>query len=152
MNENQLTIVEVCEFEKPDLHEIDYLPDDINKVCKNRFFPTFEYRHVYDIQNTNISKDEEVNFTITHRSMDFKTEVYDLKKKARINGFIFNQTNKPTTKNYSNLSNTNIHFYLEHRIPKTNRHFFRILSQSRDYVQTHCNDLNISFHFACRIK
>ena len=30
------------------------------------------------------------------------------------------------------------------------RHFFKKLSQNRDYVQTHCNDLNNPFHFACR--
>ena len=30
------------------------------------------------------------------------------------------------------------------------RHFFRILSQIGYYVQTHCNDLNNPFHFACR--
>ena len=29
------------------------------------------------------------------------------------------------------------------------RPFFRKLSQSRDYVQTHCNDLNNPFHVAC---
>ena len=30
------------------------------------------------------------------------------------------------------------------------RHIFKILSQNRDYVQTHCNDRNDTFHFACR--
>ena len=30
------------------------------------------------------------------------------------------------------------------------RHFFEILSQNRDYVQTQCNNRNNPFHFACR--
>ena len=30
------------------------------------------------------------------------------------------------------------------------RHFFRKLSQNRVYIQTHCNNLNNPFHFACR--
>ena len=30
------------------------------------------------------------------------------------------------------------------------RHFFRILSQNPEYVQTHCNDRRNRFHFACR--
>ena len=25
-----------------------------------------------------------------------------------------------------------------------------IIAQNRDYIQTHCNDLNNPFHFACR--
>ena len=31
------------------------------------------------------------------------------------------------------------------------RQFFRIISQNPEYVKTHCKDINISFHFACRI-
>ena len=30
------------------------------------------------------------------------------------------------------------------------RLFFRKLSQNPEYIQTHCNDLNYLFHFACR--
>ena len=28
--------------------------------------------------------------------------------------------------------------------------FFRKLSQNHEYIQTHCNDRNNLFHFACR--
>ena len=31
-----------------------------------------------------------------------------------------------------------------------NRHFFKILSQNRDFVHTHCNGRNNPFLFACR--
>ena len=30
------------------------------------------------------------------------------------------------------------------------KHFLKILSQNRDYLQTHCNDRNNPFHFACQ--
>ena len=30
------------------------------------------------------------------------------------------------------------------------RLFFRRIAQNRDYIQTHCNDINNPFHFACR--
>ena len=30
------------------------------------------------------------------------------------------------------------------------RHFFRKQSQNLEYLQTHCNDLINTFHFACR--
>ena len=48
------------------------------------------------------------------------------------------------TKIYSNLS------HIKLRIPIMHRQFFKILSQNRDYVQTHCNDRNNPFHFACQ--
>ena len=30
------------------------------------------------------------------------------------------------------------------------RQFFKIFSQNRDYVQTHCNDRNNPFHSTCQ--
>ena len=84
MNVNQLTIVKEYEFDEPDIDEIEYLLDDNFKDCRNKYFHTLEYRLVYDINFTNISKHEEINFTITHRSMEFKTEFYGLKKKSKM--------------------------------------------------------------------
>ena len=124
MNKNQLTAVKEYECDKPDFHEIDYFLDDIIKDCRNKYFHTFENRLVYDIQFKNISDNEETNFTITHRSMEIKTEFYGLNKKiknARQRGFIFNQLNELTIKSYSNLSNINIHYYLKIRIPIMHR-------------------------------
>ena len=66
----------------------------------------------------------------------------------RTNGFIFNQINKITKKNYSHLSHINIHYYLKLQIPIMHRHFFRKLSQNPKYVQTHCNNRKNPFHFA----
>ena len=78
MNENQLTVVKECDFKKPDIHEIDYLPDDIIRDSRNRYFHTFEYTLFYDIEFTKNSNDEEVNFKNTRRSMEFKTEFYEM--------------------------------------------------------------------------
>ena len=67
----------------------------------------------------------------------------ELSKKLKIaqeNGFIFNQRNKITIKNYSNLSQMNIQYYLKLQIPIMHRHFFRKLSQNPEYVQTRSND------------
>ena len=39
---------------------------------------------LFMIFNENISKNEETNFTITHRSMECQTEFYGLSKKSKI--------------------------------------------------------------------
>ena len=84
MNENQTTIVKEYEYDKLDIHEVDYLLDDVIKDCRNKGFHTFEQRLVYDIKFTNNSNNEEVDFTIIHRSMEFKTEFYGLNKKSEM--------------------------------------------------------------------
>ena len=153
INKNKLFVVKEYKFDKTDIHEIDYLLDGVIKDCRRNYFHTFEYKLVYDINFTNISNNEEVNFAVTHRSMEFKTEFYGLNKKiknARENGYIFNQINKLTIKIYSNLSNINIQYHLRLGASPLHRQFFKKISKNRDYIQTHCNDLNNPFHFACR--
>ena len=44
----------------------------------------------------------------------------------------------------------NISYYLKHRIPMCHRLFFRRMSQSKEYIENFCNDINNPFHFACR--
>ena len=44
---------------------------------------------------------------------------------ARRNGFIFIQKLKLTTKNYSNLSQINIHYYVKLQLTIMHRHFFQ---------------------------
>ena len=148
----QLSVVKEYKFDKTDIHEIDYLLDNVIKDCRRNYFHTFEYKLVYDINFTNISNNEEVNLIITHRSMEFKTEFYGLNKKikyARQNGYIFNQINNFKIKILSNLSHINIHYHLRLGTPPLHRQFFINLLKNRDYIQTHCNDINNPFHFAC---
>ena len=100
------TVVKEFDFIKPDVHEIDSLLDDIFKDCRNKYFREFEYRLVSDIKFINISTNEEVNFTITQRSMQLKTEFHGLKEKiknAQRNGFIFNQVFKVTMKTVKSI-------------------------------------------------
>ena len=75
---NARTVVEEYDFNEPDIHEKDYLLEDITEDSRNKYFHTFEYRLVCEIKFTNISNNYEVNFTSTHRSMEFKTEFYGL--------------------------------------------------------------------------
>ena len=147
------TVVKQYDFNEPNVHEVEYLLDDIFIDCRNKYFHTFEYTLVYDIEFTNISNNEEINVTITHRSMEFKTEFYGLNKKikiARRNGFVFNQKSKITIKIYSILSNINLRYYLKLPVPMMHRKFFKILFQNGEYVKAHCNVVYNLFQFPYR--
>ena len=73
---NESSVIKENDFNESDIHEIDYLLDDTIKNCRVKYFRTTEYRLVYDNRFTNISKIEEFNFTITHRSIEFQEELY----------------------------------------------------------------------------
>ena len=86
---------------------------------------------------TNNSNYEEVDFTITHRSMEFKTDFYGLNKKikiARRNGFIINRLKKLTSNFFSSLSILNKRYHLNFRIPIVHRQVIKILTQNPEYV------------------
>ena len=68
---------------------------------------------------------------------------------VRERGYIFNRINELTIKIYSNFSHINIHYHLRLGASPLHRHFFKKISQNRDYIQTHCNDRRNTFHFAC---
>ena len=153
INKNKLFVVKEYKFDKKDIHEIDYLLDNVIKDCRRNYFHTFEYKLVYDINFTNISNNEEVNLIIAHKSMEFKTEFYGLNKKinnARRNGFKFNQINNFKIEIYSNLYHINIHYHLTLGASPLHRQFFKNLLKNRDYIRNHCNDRRNTFHFACR--
>ena len=152
-NENQVIVVKEYEFDKKDIHEIDYILDDVIKDCRKKYFHSFEYRIVYDLSFKKISNNEQTNFTVTHKSMEFKTEFYGLNKKiknARRNGFIFNQINNFKIEIYSNLSYINIHYHLTLGASPLHRRFFINLLKNCDYVINYCNDYRNPFHNACR--
>ena len=149
MNNNQLTIVKEYKFDKPHIQKIDSLIDNSIRDCHNKYFHTFDHICEYNLNFTNITNNETVNFTISDKSMG----MYELNKKltiARENGFKFIQINKLTIKIYSNLSNINIHYHLKLGASPLHRQFFIKISKNRDYIQTHCNDRKNPFHFACR--
>ena len=141
--------VKEYEFDKPLIHKIDSIIDNCIRDCHYKYFHTFDYVCEYDLNFTNITNNETVNFTISDKSMG----MYELNKKlslARENGYIFHQINNFKIKIYSNLSNINIHYHLRLGAPPLHRHFFRILLKNRDYIQTRCNNRRNPFHFACR--
>ena len=149
MDENQLTIVKEYEFDNPLITKIDFLIDNSIRDCHHKYFHTFDHICEYNLNFTNTSNNESVNFTNSDKSMG----LYELNKKltvARGNGVIFNQINNFKIKIYSNLSNINIHYHLLLGASPLHRQFFKKISQNRDYIQTHCNNRRNPFHFACR--
>ena len=82
--------------------------------------------------------------------MKFKSQFYASIKNQETKVLYFIKTLKLTIEIYSSLSNINIHYYLQHGIPKRHRQFFRKLSLNPELVKTYCNDLNNLFDFACR--
>ena len=147
MNENELYVVKEYKRDNPPITKIDSIIDSYYRDCHNKYFHTIIYVCIYDIKLTNITINEIINISISDESMN----LFELIKKltlARQRGFRFFHINKLTKKTYSHQRHINISYYLKHRIPIMHRQFLKILSQNRDYVQTHCFDRNIPFHFA----
>ena len=122
MNENQLTVDKEYEFDNPLIQKIDSLIDKTIRDCHDKYFHTFDHICEYNLNFTNTSNNESVNFTISNKNMG----MYELNKKltvARGNGYIFHQINKLTIKIYSNLSNINIHYHLRLGAPPLHRNF-----------------------------
>ena len=148
VSKNQLTIVKEYKFHKPLIQKIDSVIDNSIRDCHHKYFHTFDYVCEYDLNFTNITSNETVNFTISDKSID----MYESNKKvaiARERNFIFNQINKLTIKIYSNLQSINICYFLKHRIPICYRLFFRRISINKEYIENFCNDSNNPFQFAC---
>ena len=147
INENKLTVVKEYEYYNPIIQNIDFIINKCCRDCHNKYYHTFEDECVYDLNFTKITNNEIVNFTISDENLG----MYELNKKltlARERRFIFNHINKLTIKIYSNLSNINIHYHLILGASPLHRQFFMKLLKNRDYIQTHCNDLNNPFHHA----
>ena len=90
----------------PDIDKGIYILKDTIKDCRRKFFNSFEYRCVYDINFTNIAKNEDALLTITLGYMEFKSHFYGLTKKiksTRNNGFINKEIMTLTMKIYSSL-------------------------------------------------
>ena len=149
INEKKLTVVKECEFDNPLIQNIVSIINKCYRDCHHKCFHTFEYECVYDVNFTNVTNNEIVNFTISDKSMD----LYELNKKltlARERGCIYNQMKNFKIKFYSNLSHINIHYHLRLGAPPMHRQFFIKISKNKEYIQTHCNDRRNPFHFACR--
>ena len=149
MNENELYVVKEYIFDNPLITKIDSIIDDCYRDCHNKYFHTFDHICEYDLNFTNTTNNEIVNFTISDKGLN----LYELNKKltlARERGYIFNQINKLTIKILSNLSHINIHYHLTLGASPLHYRFFINVLKNRDYIQTHCNNRRNTFHFACR--
>ena len=69
LNDNQLTIVKEYEFDNPPTTRIDSLIDKSIRDCHSKYFHTFDHKCENDLNFTNITNNETVNFTISDRSM-----------------------------------------------------------------------------------
>ena len=149
INGIELTVVKQYEYDNILIQNIDSIINKCYRDCYYKYFHTFSYECVYDINFRNITNNEIVNLKIVGINM----RMYELNKKltiARKNSFKFKQINKLTIKIYSNLIYINIHYLLTFGAPPLHYRFFKNLLKNPDYIETHCNDMHNPFHFACR--
>ena len=69
MTENKLYLVKEFNFDNPLIQKIDSLIDSSIRDCHNKYFHTFDHVCEYDINFTNITNNESVNFTISDKNM-----------------------------------------------------------------------------------
>ena len=122
-NVNQLTIVKEYKVDNPLIQKIDSFIDISIRDCYHKYFHTVDYVCEYNINFTNITNNEKVNFTISDKNLG----MYELNQKlyiARQRGFIFIHINQLTIKIYSNLSNINIYYHLKLGASPLHRQFF----------------------------
>ena len=142
LNEN--IIFREYEIDNPLFQKIDSLIDNSIRDCNYKYFHTLDHICEYDIQLTNITNNESVNFTKSGKSMG----MYELNKKltiARENGFIFTQINKLTKKTYSILSHINIHYHLRLGAPPMHRQFFIKVSKKKNIFNLIAMTVEIHF-------
>ena len=68
---NENVIVKEYEFDNPLIQKIDCLIDNSFRDCHNKYFLTFDQICEYDLNVTNITNSESVNFTISDKSNGF---------------------------------------------------------------------------------
>ena len=76
MNENELYVVQDYKFDNRLITEIDFIIDKCYRDCHNKYFHTFKYECIYDINLTNITNNEIINLSTSDKSMG----LYELKK------------------------------------------------------------------------
>ena len=141
--ENKLYIVKKYEYDNPIIENIDFLIFESLEDCFYNYYHTFEYECIYDINFTN-----NTNLTISGKSLCF----FELNKKLNLlekRGYKFNYINNLKIHIYSNLIFINIHYILSTGAPVLYYKFFKNLLKNRNYIETHCNNINNPSHFAC---
>ena len=88
LNQSQVTIVKEYEIDKPLIQNIDSIINKCYRDCHNKYFHTFENECVCDLNFSNYTNKESVNFTISDKNLG----IYELNKKitlARERGFLY---------------------------------------------------------------
>ena len=80
INENELKVVKEYEYYNPVITEIDSMIDKSIRDCHNKYFHTFDHICEYDLNFTNITNNEIVNFQISDKTMG----MFELNKKLTI--------------------------------------------------------------------
>ena len=149
INGIELTVVKEYEYYNILIQNIDSITNKCYRDCYYKYFHTFSCECVYDINFRNKTNNEIVTLTFSGRNLG----MYEINKKltlAKQRGFKFKQINKLTKKIYSNLFYINIHYHLRLGASPLHYQFAKNLLKNPDYIETHCNDINNPFHFACR--
>ena len=149
INGIELTVVKEYEYYNILIQNIDSIINKCYRDCYYKYFHTFSYECVYDINFRNKTNNEIVTLTFSGRNLG----MYEINKKltlAKQRGFKFKQINKLTIKIYSNLFYINIHYHLGLGASPLHYQFAKNLLKNPDYIETHCNNRRNTFHFACR--
>ena len=149
INGIELTVVKEYEYYNILIQNIDSIINKCYRDCYYKYFHTFSYECVYDINFRNKTNNEIVTLTFSGRNLG----MYEINKKltlAKQRGFKFKQINKLTIKIYSNLFYINIHYHLRLGASPLHYQFAKNLLKNPDYIETHCNNVHNPFHFACR--
>ena len=123
INENELTVVKEYEFDNPLIQNIICIINKCYRDCHNKYYHTFNYECVYDLNFTN-DNNEIINFTISGKNIG----LYELNKKltlARERGFKFKQINNFQKKILSKFAHINIHYHLKLSASPMHRQFLK---------------------------
>ena len=69
MNENEIYVVKEYNFDNPPIIKIDSIIDNCYRDCHIKYYQTFKYVCIYDINLTNITNNEIINLTISDESL-----------------------------------------------------------------------------------
>ena len=138
MNEHQLKVVKIYEYDEINNNEIDSLINKSFRDCNSKYFKDFKNICEYDLNFTNIAINEIVNFKISdsYLRMDDFDEKIEL---ARVRGYEFNHINKLKIKFYTTLNQNNIHRHLKFQCPILVRQILKIKSRNPESIQRFCN-------------
>ena len=80
INENELTVVKEYEFENLPIQNINSIFTTCYMDCHDKYFHTFKYKGIYNLNFTNVINNEIFNFTISDTSLN----INELKKNEKM--------------------------------------------------------------------